>query len=115
MEVDMPYNQNLSQRIKNILGTRPGIIEKKMFGGVGIILHGNMACGVQGESLIVRVGVENNEAALSKPFVRPFMVTGGKPMAGWVLVALEGLETDQDLQGWVEQGYNYALSLPEKE
>ena len=110
----MPYNQYLSQRIQSILGTRPGIVEKKMFGGVGFILHGNMACGVQGDSLIVRVGMENNDSALSRPFVRPFMVTGGKPMAGWVLVAPEGVKTDQELQGWVEQGYSYALSLPRK-
>jgi TfoX/Sxy family transcriptional regulator of competence genes len=110
----MAYNQYLAQRIHDILGAHPGIIEKKIFGGVGFILHGNMVCGVQGDSLIVRVGINKNDSALSRPFVRPFLVAGGKPMAGWVLVDPEGLGTDQDLQGWVEQGYEYALSLPEK-
>lgn len=110
----MLYNQTLAQRIRTVLGERPGLVEKKMFGGVGFILHGNMACGVQGDDLIVRVGIESNDLALSRPFVRPFLVTSGKPMAGWVLVAPEGLGTDQDLQQWVEQGYEYALSLPGK-
>src|SRR4030066_150800 len=99
-EVAMTYNQQLAERIRTLLGERPGWIEKKLFGGVGFILNGNMACGVQGDSLIVRVGAENNDSALSQPFVRPFMVTGGKPMAGWVLVAPEGVKTDQELQGW---------------
>ena len=111
----MPYNQMLSNRIRSILGNRPGLVEKKMFGGVGFILHGNMAVGVQGDDLMVRVGVENNEAALSRPYVRQFMAMPGKPMAGWVLVASEGTATDQELQPWVEQGYAFASSLPAKE
>ena len=110
----MPYNQPLAQRIRILLEGRPELIEKKMFGGVGFILHGNLACGVQGDSLIVRVGAENHAAALSRPFVSPFMVTGNKPMAGWVLVSLEGLADDRELQKWVEQGYAYAQSLPIK-
>ena len=109
------YNQNLVERIRTILEGHTGIIEKKLFGGVGFILHGNMACGVQGDDLIVRVGIDNNDKALSQPFVRPFMAPGGKPMAGWVLVAPEGLGTDQYLQRWVELGYEYASSLPKKE
>ncbi len=111
----MPYDQKLALRIRAILGMRQGLIEKKMFGGVGFILHGNMACGVQGNSLIVRVGVENNDTALSHPFTRPFLVSGGKPMAGWVLVDPEGLSTGRELEEWVEQGYSYAQSLPNKE
>jgi len=110
----MPYNQQLAQRIRALLGKRPGLIEKKLFGGVGFILQGNMACGVQGDSLIVRVGPENHNMALSQPFVRPFLVAGGKPMAGWVLVDLDGLVTEHDLREWVEMGTTYALSLPRK-
>jgi TfoX/Sxy family transcriptional regulator of competence genes len=114
MEGFMPYNQILTQRIHTILGERPGFVEKKMFGGVGFILHGNMVCGVLGNDLIVRVGTENYDAALSRAFVRPFMAPGGKPMAGWVLVSLEGVESDQNLHQWVEQGYEFAQSLPGK-
>ena len=111
----MPYNQLLAQRIRTALDERPGLIEKKMFGGVGFMLRGNMACGVQGDDLIVRVGADQDGAALSQPHVRPFMVTPGKPMKGWVFVAPKGCETDLDLKRWVEQGCAYALTLPEKE
>jgi TfoX/Sxy family transcriptional regulator of competence genes len=110
----MPYDQNLTKRIRIVLEVHPDIVEKKMFGGVGFMLRGNMACGVQGDDLIVRVGADNNAAALAKPFVRPFMAMPGKPMAGWVLVAPEGVATDQDLQQWVELGFEYASNLPEK-
>jgi TfoX/Sxy family transcriptional regulator of competence genes len=110
----MPYNQTLAQRIHMILGERPGLIEKKMFGGVGFMLHGNMVCGVLGDDLIARVGIENSASALSQPFVKPFMGHNGKPMTGWVSVALGGLGNDQALQQWVEKGYAFAQSLPEK-
>jgi len=110
----MPYNLNLAQRIREILGERSGLIEKKMFGGVGFLIHGNMSCGVLGNDLIVRVGPDHNASALSQAFTRPFLAPGGKPMAGWIFVALEGLQNDQDLQQWVEQGYKFARSLPEK-
>lgn len=110
----MSYDQNLAERIRATLKTHPGIVEKKMFGGVGFILRGNLACGVQGNDLIVRVGAENNDAALSRPFVRPFMVMPGKPMAGWILVAPGGITADQDMQYWIELGYEYASTLPEK-
>jgi TfoX/Sxy family transcriptional regulator of competence genes len=110
----MPYDQNLAERIRTALQPHPGIVEKKMFGGVGFILHGNLACGVQGNDLIVRVGAENNDAALSRPFVRPFMAIPGKPMAGWILVSPAGITSDQDLQHWVEFGYEFTSTLPEK-
>ena len=110
----MPYVQNLAKRIRIILEVHPGFVEKQLFGGVGFMLRGNMVCGVHGNDLIVRVGVENNDDALSRSFVRPFMVVPGKPMAGWILVAPEGITTDQDLRYWVELGFKYASTLPEK-
>ena len=110
----MPYDQSLAMRIRTTLEVCPGFVEKKMFGGVGFMLRGNMACGVQGDDLIVRVGAENNATALTQPYVRPFMVMPGKPMAGWILVAPEGITTAQDLQQWVERGFEYASTLPEK-
>lgn len=110
----MPYDQSLAEKIRTVLRKYPGCIEKKMFGGVGFILRGNMACGVQGQDLIVRVGAEMNEVALSRPFVRPFMGVPGKPMAGWVLVAPEGITNEKALRDWVALGYEYASTLPEK-
>ena len=111
----MPYNQTLAKRIQSLLEGQPGIIGKKMFGGVGYMLHGNMVCGVIGEDLIVRVGAEQNDSALAQPYTRPFPApVGGKPMAGWILVSPEGWEGEQDLARWVKQGYAFAQSLPEK-
>jgi hypothetical protein len=110
----MAYDQILAERIRVILIPHPEVVEKKMFGGVGFLLHGNMACGVQGDDVIVRVAVENNERILSQPFTRPFMPMPGKPMAGWILVAPEGTANEPDLQYWVCMGYEYALTLPEK-
>ena len=110
----MPYNQELAERTRTVLRNFPGSVEKKMFGGIGFIINGNMACGVQGDDLIVRVGTENNQAALSHPHVRPFMGVPGKPMAGWVLVAPDGTADPRDLQNWVELGIKIASNLPAK-
>ncbi len=110
----MPYDQALAERIRNVLIDYPGWIEKKMFGGVGFLINGNMACGVQGMDLIVRVGVEGNDQALSQPYVRPFMAVPGKLMAGWVLVAPPGTANVDDLEYWVHLGYEYASMLPPK-
>jgi TfoX/Sxy family transcriptional regulator of competence genes len=85
-----------------------------MFGGVGFILNSNMACGVLGSDLIVRVGSDKYSAALSQAYAKPFLTPGGKLLSGWVLAAMQGLEADQELRQWVEQGYQFALSLPEK-
>ncbi len=111
----MPYDTNLASRVRTILEKYPGWVEKKMFGGVGFILRGNMACGVQGDDLLVRVGAESNEAALSRPNVRPFMAMPEKTMAGWVVVAGESLVHGSDLQYWVSLGYDYASTLPAKD
>jgi TfoX/Sxy family transcriptional regulator of competence genes len=110
----MPYDLKLAERVRSVLSQYPDWVEKTMFGGVGFLLRGNMACGVQGNELIVRVGGDQNHAALSQPYVRPFEGVPGRPMAGWVLVAPEGTANLQDLQSWVETGYTYASTLPEK-
>lgn len=109
----MAYDEGLAQRIREALDDQQGLEEKKMFGGVGFMVRGNMAVGVNKEDLIVRVGPEGHEAALEKPGVRVFDITG-KPMKGWVTVAPEGVAEDADLAAWVEEGVAFALSLPPK-
>lgn len=109
----MAYNQDLTIRIRAELSGFPGLQEKKMFGGVGFIIFGNMACGVLNDDLIVRVGGENSAEALQKPFARQFD-SYGKVMSGWVLVAPGGYASDEDLKGWVWQGVEFARSLPPK-
>ncbi len=109
----MAYDEGLAERIRQVLDQQPGLVEKKMFGGIGFMLHGNMACGVTKDELVVRVGPERYAQAVAMPHTRPFDFTG-RPMKGWVMVAPDGLESDDDLAGWVHQGIDFALSLPPK-
>jgi len=109
----MAYDVVLAERVREALGERPGLVEKKMFGGIGFMLQGNMACGVNKEDLIVRVGPERYEQALAKPYARPFDFAG-RPMKGSVMVAPDGYESDSAIESWVQQGADFALSLPAK-
>jgi len=109
----MAYDQGLAHRIRELLADRPAVVEKKMFGGIAFMLQGNFACGVNQENLIVRVGREQYEAALARPHCREMDFTR-RPMKGWVYVASAGYEAEADLTTWVQQGVNYALSLPPK-
>jgi len=109
----MAFDEGLAQRVRELLENRLGYEEKKMFGGIGFLLHGNMACGVIREDLIVRVGADNYTDALLKPDVELFDMTG-KAMTGWVVVKEQGYRSDSDLLDWVTKGEEYSLSLPAK-
>lgn len=109
----MAYDERLAERVREAIGDLPGLVEKKMFGGVGYLISGNMACGVNEDNLIVRVGPTQYEAALTEPHARPFDLTG-RPMKGWIYVDPEGHEMQADLERWVQQGIEFALSLPPK-
>jgi len=109
----MPYSESLAARIRQSLKGRRGITEKKMFGGIGFMLHGNMCVGVWKTSLIARLGPEQAATALKEPNVVDFDITG-RPMKGWVLVEAEGVETDEQLRGWVERSIEFVEGLPKK-
>ncbi len=109
----MAYDTVLAQRIKAQIGDKPGFTEKVMFGGIGFMLHGNMACGVNKDDLIVRVGPETYDDALGQPHAKIFDFTG-RPMRGWVMVSPEGTVSDEDLQHWVMMGVDFSSSLPKK-
>ena len=109
----MAYDEGLAERVRRALSERPGLVEKKMFGGIGFMLQGSMACGVNKDNLIVRVGPEQYEEALAQPYAKPFDMTG-RPMKGWVMVAPDGYASDHDIESWVRQGADFALSLPAK-
>ena len=85
-----------------------------MFGGVGFLLNGNMLVGVWKDSLIVRLGPEEDDEALKEPHVSEFDITG-RAMKGWVLVAPEGVEEDDQLKDWIERATKFVKTLPAKE
>ncbi len=109
----MAYDEGLAQRVREEMGELPGYVEKKMFGGIGFMVQGNMACGVIGTGLIVRVGRERYRDAVAAPHTGPFDMTG-RPMTGWIVVAAEGYAADEDLRDWVQEGVAFAQSLPAK-
>jgi hypothetical protein len=113
MEGYMAYNQDLAQRIRDILGETSGLIEKQMFGGIGFMIQGNMACGVNKDDLIIRVGSDQYDNALTEAHTRVFDMTG-RPMRGWIVVTVKGYEASSDLKDWVERGVSFAKSLPPK-
>jgi TfoX/Sxy family transcriptional regulator of competence genes len=109
----MAYDQALADRVRNVLSARAEVSERKMFGGIAFMVGGNMACGVLGEDLIVRLSKDESVDALGEEGVRPFDFTG-KPMKGIVYVSPERTTTDEDLAEWVEAGADLAASLPAK-
>jgi TfoX/Sxy family transcriptional regulator of competence genes len=112
-EVGVAYDEALAGRVRVLLGAEPELGERAMFGGLSFLLGGNVACGVLGEELVVRVGPDAHEEALARPPARPMDFTG-RPMAGWVYVAAAGVADEEALREWVEAGTRFAGSLPPK-
>jgi TfoX/Sxy family transcriptional regulator of competence genes len=109
----MAYSKSLADRVQHVLRQRKAIVEKKMFGGVAFLLHGNMLVGVWQQSLIVRLGPDEGVKALREPDVVPFDVTGN-PMKGWVMVEPDGLESDRQLGEWVKRAEAFVSTLPRR-
>ncbi len=109
----MAYNEALAQRMRKLMKTKRGVVEKSMFGGIGFLVNGNMACGVDKQDLIVRLGEVDFKEALKRPNVRVFDMTG-RPMKGWIMVSSGGYPTERSLQGWIDQALAYTRSLPPK-
>ena len=107
------FDEILAGRVRKLMQGRLGYQEKRMFGGIGFLLHGNMACGVIRDDLIIRVGSEGYTDALLKPDVELFDLTG-RAMTGWVVVKEPGYRSDRDLSAWIEQAVEYCLTLPSK-
>ena len=109
----MAYDESLSERIRVVLNDQPAVTERKMFGGLAFLVAGNMACGIVGEDLMLRLGGDGAEAALDAPPTRPMDFTG-RPMKSMVYVAPAGFAREQELRAWVGRGVAYARSLPPK-
>ena len=97
----MAYDEGLAQRVREILEDIPGYNEKKMFGGICCLIDGNMACGVLGDDIIIRVGPEAYEGALEQDHTKIFDFTG-RPMKGFVFVGQEGIDLEDDLAYWLQ-------------
>ena len=111
----MAYDEVLAERIRELMAARPGVVERKMFGGLGWMIGGNMAVGVMRETeLVVRIEPEETEAACREPHVYEFGRPGRKAMTGFVLVDPAGVEDDAELARWVDVGAARAASMPPK-
>ena len=110
----MAVSEILADRVRTLLANEEGLCEKKMFGGLCFLVHGNMACGITGDNdLMLRVGPEAYEAALEQPGVRPMDFTG-RPMKGMVFVDPDRCPDEADLASWLERALAFARSLPPK-
>jgi TfoX/Sxy family transcriptional regulator of competence genes len=107
----MAYDEKLAGRVRKVLARRRGIAEKKMFGGLSFLVNGHMSCGIVNDELMVRVGPDGCEAALSRAHVRPMDFTG-RPMKGLVYVGGKGISTERQLRSWIDRGVPFARSQP---
>jgi hypothetical protein len=110
----MAYDETLARRIRQRLARRKNVEEKRMFGGIGFLLSGNLLVGVWKESLVVRLGPDEGESALTEPHVGEFDITG-RAMRGWVLVAPAGVAGDDQLADWIRRAVKFVSTLPPKE
>ena len=108
----MPYDEQLADRVRDVLGPEPGLTERKIFGGLAFMLDGHMCCGIVGSDLMLRLGIDGADGALARPHVRPMDFTG-KPLAGMVYVAPAGLR-GVALRRWVDRASAFVRTLPPK-
>ena len=110
----MAYDEELANRLRELLADEGAIIEKKMFGGLAFLLHGNMSVSAsRNGGLLVRVDPAETDAALARPHVA-LMTMGGRTMEGWITVAPEGLKTKRELAAWVGRSVRFVKTLPPK-
>lgn len=109
----MAYNQELAARVAANMPEVPGLSEKKMFGGVGYLVDGNMCIGTHGDSIMVRVGLDAYEECLDQPGARVMDFTG-RVMKGWVTVPVDALDDDVTLQYWIDRSLRFVNTLPAK-
>ena len=104
----------LISRVNRFLATRPHILEKRLFGGTGFLLQGNLLVGAWKECLIARIGPQNEAAALNRDHVASFDPTGKRPMKGWVMIEPDGFATEEQLRHWLELALDFVDQIPPK-
>ena len=110
----MAYDEDLANRVRELVAGEERLTEKKMFGGLAFLIGGNMSVSVSGRGgLLLRCDPDQTDALLSKPHAGPFEMRG-RVMDGWLRVDPEGVATKRQLERWVARGVSYARSLPPK-
>jgi TfoX/Sxy family transcriptional regulator of competence genes len=110
----MAYDEQLADRLRDLVSGEPGVTEKKMFGGLAFLVGGHMAVGASSQGdLMVRVDPERTEELLAEPHAAPFVMRG-REMSGWLRVDTAGLGSEAELRRWTDVGVAYARSLPPK-
>lgn len=110
----MAYDEDLANRLRELIAGDPDVTEKRMFGGLAFLAGGHMAIAASGQGgLMVRVDPADTDSLLTKPHTRPFEMRG-RAMRGWVRVESEGVRTKRQLEPWFKRGVAYARSLPPK-
>jgi len=110
----MAYDEDLANRIRELLASQRGVEEKRMFGGLAFLINGNMSVAVSGQGgLMVRVPPDETDKLLQRAHVNP-MVMAGREARGWLRVDTDGVQSKRQLQSWVTRGVGYARDLPPK-
>jgi TfoX/Sxy family transcriptional regulator of competence genes len=110
----MPYDEDLANRIRELVLSEPGVVEQRMFGGLAFLVNGNLSVSASGRGgLMLRVDPAEADALLGKPYAKPFEMRG-RAMQGWLRVEAEGVASKRQLERWVARGMRYAQSLPSK-
>jgi TfoX/Sxy family transcriptional regulator of competence genes len=109
----MAYDEALAQRIRATLQGRDGLTERKMFGGLCLMLNGNMFAGVMNDELMLRVGAETFDELLARPGARPMDFTG-RPMKGYLYVKPSAFVEEAGLEDWLAQALTFVETLPPK-
>ena len=110
----MAYDEDLANRIRELVSTEERLTEKKMFGGLAFLIGGNMSVSASGQGgLLLRVDPADTDKLLDEPHAEPFVMRG-RAMDGWLRITPEGVRTKRELARWVKRGVGYARTLPPK-
>ncbi len=110
----MAYDEDLANRVRELISAEAAVAEKRMFGGLAFLIAGNLSVAVSSQGgLLLRCDPRETDALLAKPFATP-MEMRGREMNGWLRVAADGVATKRQLERWVSRGVAYARSLPPK-
>ena len=113
-EPNMPYDEDLANRIRELIAADADVVEKRMFGGLAFLVGGYMSVAVSRQGgLLTRCDPAHTDALLEKPHTSTFEMRG-RAMPGWLRVHADGVRTKRQLETWVKHGVGYARSLPPK-